>query len=58
MHFSFSVISPSKLTPCKFPSRVLRRELPAYKAFFFKKNIKFPIKIPIDKEMYPFSQRP
>jgi hypothetical protein len=54
--FSFSLESPSKRTPPVSPTEPLWRELPIYKVFYI--SLKFLIKIPLDKEICPFSQRP
>jgi hypothetical protein len=57
---AFSFFSLSKVpvkNPSRVPNKTLWRELPAYKALFYK-SLKFRIKIPLSEEIYPFSQRP
>jgi len=56
--FSFSLTSPSKRTPPPgSPTRTLWRELPVNRAFFtYLSNSSY--KISLNKEIFPFSQRP
>jgi hypothetical protein len=49
--------APVNEPPLVSPTGPLWRELPIYRAFFIY-TIKFIIKIFLNKEMFPFSQKP
>jgi hypothetical protein len=54
--FSFSLKSPSKRTPPGSPTGALWKELPFTSSFLHISQI--PYKILLNKEIYPFPQRP
>ena len=56
MHFLFLSKVPVNEPPPISPTGPLWRELPVYKTFFYISQI--PRKISLNKEIFPFSQRP
>jgi len=58
MQFLFLSKSPIKRTPSIFPNRVPMKRAARLQDFFFLHISHIPYKIPLNKEVYPFSQRP